>query len=66
MPISWKGILKQYARRLHRTYANKEEVAIYDYVDTNIEMAKRMFGRRKKGFVALGYSIEDSHPLLSD
>jgi len=65
MPISWKGILQQYAGRLHRTYANKEEVAIYDYVDTNIEMAKRMFGRRKKGYATLGYSIDDPHQLIS-
>jgi superfamily II DNA or RNA helicase len=66
MPISWKGILQQYAGRLHRTYANKEEVVIYDYVDTNIEMATRMFDRRKKGYVTLGYSIDDPHKLISN
>jgi superfamily II DNA or RNA helicase len=66
MPVSWKGILQQYAGRLHRMYDNKEEVVIYDYVDTNIEMAKHMFSRRKKGYAALGYCIEDPHKLLSD
>jgi superfamily II DNA or RNA helicase len=66
MPISWKGILQQYAGRLHRMYDNKEEVVIYDYVDTNIEMAKRMLGRRKKGYAALGYSIDYPHQLISD
>jgi superfamily II DNA or RNA helicase len=66
IPISWKGILQQYAGRLHRMYDNKEEVVIYDYVDTNIEMAKRMLGRRKKGYAALGYSIDYPHQLISD
>jgi len=66
MPISWKGILQQYAGRLHRMYDNKEEVVIYDYVDTNIEMAKRMLSRRKKGYAALGYSIDYPHQLISD
>jgi len=66
MPILWKGILQQYAGRLHRMYDNKEEVVIYDYVDTNIEMAKHMFSRRKKGYAALGYCIDDPHQLLSD
>ncbi len=65
MPISWKGILQQYAGRLHRMYDNKEVVVIYDYVDTNIEMAKHMFDRRKKGYAALGYCIDDPHQLLS-
>ena len=63
MPISWKGILQQYAGRLHRIYDNKEEVVIYDYVDTNIEIARHMFGRRKKGYAALGYCIGDPHQL---
>ncbi|KPJ82587.1 MAG: restriction endonuclease subunit R [Spirochaetes bacterium DG_61] len=66
MPVSWKGILQQYAGRLHRMHDNKEEVVIYDYVDTNIEMAKHMFGRRKKGYAALGYCIKNPHQLLSD
>jgi superfamily II DNA or RNA helicase len=67
MPISWKGILQQYAGRLHRAYDNKEEVTIYDYIDTNIEMADRMFDRRKKGYSLLGYQIGDpfTHPLIA-
>ena len=42
MPVSWKGILQQYAGRLHRMHDNKEEVVIYDYVDGNIVMTRRM------------------------
>ncbi len=58
-PVSWKGILQQYAGRLHRAHHAKREVVIYDYVDHQIPMARRMFQRRKKGYAALGYSIED-------
>jgi len=29
-------------------------------------MAKRMLGRRKKGYAALGYSIDYPHQLISD
>jgi superfamily II DNA or RNA helicase len=58
-PISWRGILQQYAGRLHRAHHAKREVVIYDYVDRQIPMAVRMFERRKKGYAALGYSLED-------
>jgi superfamily II DNA or RNA helicase len=33
MPISWRGVLAQYAGRLHRLHAAKRDVVIYDYVD---------------------------------
>jgi hypothetical protein len=35
MPISWKGTLQQYAGRLHREHADKQDVRIYDYAETN-------------------------------
>lgn len=33
MPFSWKGTLAQYCGRLHRNFAGKNEVQIFDYVD---------------------------------
>jgi superfamily II DNA or RNA helicase len=33
MPISWRGTLQQYARRLHLDHAGKSEVRIVDLVD---------------------------------
>ena len=60
MPISWKGTLQQYAGRLHRIHHAKREVIIYDYVDANIPIARRMFEKRKKGYAAMGYELEDS------
>ena len=58
-PISWKGILQQYAGRLHRAHHAKRTVIVYDYVDVQISMARRMFERRKRGYMALGYSLDD-------
>ena len=57
MPISWKGTLQQYVGRLHRLHTNKREVQVYDYVDVQIPVLKRMYERRCKGYRALGYSI---------
>jgi len=57
MPVSWRGILSQYAGRLHRLHDSKSEVRIYDYVDQNSPMLLRMFERRIKGYEALGYSF---------
>jgi superfamily II DNA or RNA helicase len=57
LPISWRGTLTQYAGRLHRLYADKKEVLIYDYVDLEVPVLARMFARRRTGYKALGYRI---------
>ena len=57
MPISWKGTLAQYAGRIHREYDGKQEVSIFDYVDTNLPMLERMFKKREKGYKNMGYTI---------
>lgn len=61
MPISWKGTLAQYAGRLHRAHSKKEEVRIYDYVDLNEPMLKRMYGKRLKGYAAMGYALKNEN-----
>lgn len=55
MPISWKGTLQQYAGRLHRSYKNKKDVQIYDYVDLHVQMLEKMYGKRLKGYASIGY-----------
>jgi superfamily II DNA or RNA helicase len=50
MPISWKGTLQQYAGRLHRLFATKKEVRIYDYVDIQVRMLEKMYQRRLNGY----------------
>lgn len=58
MPFSWKGTLAQYCGRLHRNFAGKNEVQIFDYVDYRIPVFDRMYQNRLKGYKHLGYSIK--------
>jgi superfamily II DNA or RNA helicase len=57
MPISWKGTLQQYAGRLHRDHADKQDVRIYDYVEIDQPQLARMWDRRQRGYHAMGYRI---------
>ena len=57
LPISWSGRVKQYAGRLHRDYHEKKEVRIYDYLDSEIDTAMKMYGKRCKGYRSMGYEI---------
>jgi len=63
MPISWRGILTQYAGRLHRLHATKHEVVIYDYVDGNEPMLAKMAVKREAGYRSLGYRTVESAEL---
>ena len=56
-PVSWKGVVAQYAGRLHRLDDGKHEVHIHDYADLNVGMLARMFDRRCRGYEAIGYRI---------
>jgi len=57
MPISWKGLLEQYAGRLQRMYEGKNVVKIYDYIDKNVPMLVKMYNKRLKGYKNLDYNI---------
>jgi superfamily II DNA or RNA helicase len=57
MPISWKGTLQQYAGRLHREHADKQDVRIYDYVENDQPQLARMWDKRQRGYRAMGYRI---------
>ena len=59
LPVSWKGVLSQYAGRLHRLHNSKKEVIIYDYVDVNVPVADRMYERRMNGYRAIGYEVAE-------
>ncbi|MEW5932349.1 MAG: DEAD/DEAH box helicase family protein [Bacillota bacterium] len=58
MPVSWRGVLEQYAGRLHRLHEGKRVVMIYDYVDVHVPVLVRMYRKRLKGYRAIGYSAE--------
>lgn len=57
MPVSWKGTLQQYAGRLHREHASKNDVRILDFVDTGHPALQRMWDKRLRGYRAMGYRI---------
>ena len=67
LPISWKGLLTQYAGRLHREYEGKKDVRIYDYIDIHEPICDSMYRKRLKGYAALGYkTINAAQPTLFD
>lgn len=60
MPIAWKGTVTQYAGRLHRAHADKHEVRVYDYVDAEVPVLRRMFAKRLRAYRALGYELAEA------
>ena len=56
-PVSFRGVVEQYAGRLNRDYAGKEKVIIYDYVDKHIPMFDNMYMKRLKAYKQIGYEI---------
>ena len=57
MPISWKGTLQQYAGRLHREHSAKTSVRIIDFVDAGHPALLRMWDKRQRGYLAMGYRM---------
>ena len=49
LPFSWKGMLVQYAGRLHRLHPGKDEVQIFDYVDSSVPMLAKMHAEADEG-----------------
>jgi superfamily II DNA or RNA helicase len=63
MPISFKGKMEQYAGRILRLHPGKEEVRIYDYVDSQVPMLARMFKKRLKTYQAMKYEADEMAKL---
>ena len=59
-PIAWKGIVAQYAGRLHREFDGKEDVQIYDYIDIRVPVCESMYRKRLKGYASIGYRIRNN------
>ena len=60
MPIAWKGTVVQYAGRLHRAHLGKQDVLIYDYVDAELPVLRRMFAKRLRAYRSLGYELAET------
>lgn len=56
-PVSWKGVVEQYAGRLNRDYAAKRAVMIYDYVDVHIPVFDKMYAKRLRTYKRIGYRL---------
>lgn len=65
-PVSWKGIIAQYAGRLHREYHGKTDVRIYDYIDIRLPLCGRMYQRRLKGYAAIGYQLLGKESIATE
>ena len=67
LPISWKGLIAQYAGRLHRENEGKKDVRIYDYIDIHEPVCDSMYRKRLKGYASIGYkTIIKGQPTLFD
>lgn len=56
LPVSWKGIVAQYAGRLHREYEGKTSSQIYDYIDLGTPICEKMYHKRLKAYKSIGYT----------
>ncbi len=60
MPVAWKGTIVQYAGRLHRAHPGKRDALVYDYVDAELPVLRRMFAKRLKAYGSLGYQLSEA------
>jgi superfamily II DNA or RNA helicase len=60
MPIAWKGTVIQYAGRLHRARPGKQDLLVYDYVDSELPVLRRMFVKRLRAYRSLGYELAET------
>lgn len=65
-PIAWEGNVEQYAGRLHRTYAGKSVITIYDYIDSHVRVLEQMFRKRLRAYKKIGYQISEDEGRKAD
>ncbi len=56
-PVSFSGRLEQYIGRLNRDYTGKEEVVVYDYVDSHIRILDNMYAKRLRTYKRTGFQV---------
>jgi len=54
----------KYAGRLHRAHPDKRDVLIYDYVDSQLQVLRRMFAKRLRAYRSLGYELVEPAPRV--
>ncbi len=56
-PVSGENVVEQYVGRLNRDYDGKENVIVYDYVDSHIPKFDKMHSARLKAYKKIGYEL---------
>lgn len=56
-PVSGENVVEQYVGRLNRDYDGKENVIVYDYVDSHIPKFNKMYAARLKAYKKIGYEL---------
>lgn len=56
-PVSGENVVEQYVGRLNRDYDGKENVIVYDYVDSHIPKFDKMDSARMKAYKKIGYEL---------
>ncbi len=57
-PLSFKGKLVQYVGRVLRNHEGKSSVRVYDYMDTQVPILRKMYAKRQKTYRSLGFASE--------
>jgi len=65
MPIAWKGTVLQYAGRLHRAHPDKRDIRVYDYVDADVPVLRRMYAKRLRAYQDMGYNTDAQLDLMT-
>ena len=56
-PVSGENVVEQYVGRLNRDYEGKENVIVYDYVDSHIPKFDKMYSARLRAYKKIGYAL---------
>jgi superfamily II DNA or RNA helicase len=59
-PLSFKGKLVQYVGRALRSHEDKSSVRVYDYVDIQVPILRKMYAKREKTYRSLRFSPENA------
>lgn len=56
-PVSGESVVEQYVGRLNRDYEGKENVIVFDYVDSHIPKFDKMYAARLRAYKKIGYEL---------
>ncbi|MBI4528076.1 MAG: hypothetical protein HY695_30140 [Deltaproteobacteria bacterium] len=59
-----RGKLTQYVGRALRSHQGKNSVIVYDYVDTQVPVLRKMFAKRQKTYKLLRFLPEDAQTKI--